>query len=335
MPINTKKNNTNKNLRRSHRIRKISPKLKRSLRNPSHDCHFLWDTRNGDFITNFNKNKFLCRTNRGGIKMFYKKNIKKNYYNFVGYQNKIDKCIGLANTYKTQKITEEEMCNSENNEMNNFINVDKYLNSLFKKPNVESFFKDLMEIIFINTENKDLNYQEILDNILKGAYCIFSNDNGKVFNSLRMKHKSTIFKKAKHAPGGSDGFSSHYSHGDHYRLGFGKLYDTKGKVSDRFDFLIGRRPILNEWKYKNKSVMSNFYDYQGDTWMQFESYRMGGPVNFLGHSVSAAEYFYHKKQKNIGPYGKSAYTEMGTPLVLNHCGTTNSGMKSCKLRVSK
>lgn len=330
MPVNTRKNN----LRRSSRKRIISSKLKRSLSNPGNDCHFLWDTKKGDFINNFNKNKFFCRTNRSGKKMFYKKNNKKKEYKFVGYQNKIDRCIGLANVYNTEKITEEELCDSEKNDINNFVNVDKYLKSLFTKPKVESFFKDLMEIIFINTQNTDLNYQEILDAILSGAYCIFSNDKGEVFSSLFNKYKSTIFKNASHGPGGSDGFSSHYSHKDHYRLGVGKLYDTKDRVSNRFDFLIGRRPIINKWQYKNKSVMSKFYDYQGDTWMQFESFRMGGPVNFLGHAASAAEYFLHRKQKNIGPYGKSSYTEMGTPLILNLC-KKNSSIKRCKIRVSK
>ena len=334
MPNNSRKNNSNRNnLRRSTRKKKISQKLKRSLRNPGNECHFIWDSRNDKFITDFNKNKFLCRTNRGGKKMFYKKGNNKQNYNFVGYQNKIDRCIGLANTYGSKKITEEKLCNSMDNEMNNFVKVDKYMKRLFTKPNVESFFKELMEIIFINTENKDLNYQDILDNILSGAYCIFANDNGKVFNSLRKKHQLTIFKDAKHAPGGSDGFSTHFSHGDHYRLGFGTLYDPHDKVSNRFDFIIGRRPILSKWQYKNKPNTKIFEEYQGDTWMQFEAYRMTGLMNKMLHTKSTAQYLYHLKNRNVGPFGTSPYTEMGKPLILNHCGYSNDNMKICKLKV--
>jgi hypothetical protein len=336
---NSKKNNRNNNsnqnnLRRSSRKRKMSPKLKRSLRNPSSECHFIWDTHNNKFINDFNKHKFLCRTNRSGKKMYYKRGYNNKSYNFIGYQNKLDTCIGLANTYGSKKITEEKLCNSKDTQFNNFINVNKYLGNLFTKKNVNNFFKDLMEIIFINTKTNKLTYQETLDNILSGAYCVFSNDNGQVFDTLYKKHKSDIFKDAQHAAGGSDGFSTHFSHGDHYRLGFGTLYDTQGKVSNRFDFIIGRRPILSKWQYKNKPNTNKFEEYQGDTWMQFEAYRMTGLMNKMLHTKSTAQYLYHLKNRNVGPFGTSPYTEMSKPLILNHCGYSNdSNMKSCNLKI--
>ena len=65
----------------------------------------------------------------------------------------------------------------------------------------------------------------------------------------------------------------------------GGLFNDKGRINNHFDFLIGKRPVLDEWDY-SVDKRSSFVKYQGDTWFQFEEARNETTSNKLRHTGS-------------------------------------------------
>ena len=337
----TNKNKTKK-IRRSKRQKKMS---KKGIQNFKNTCSYFWSLPKNDFKDK-TKIKVLCDSNRTKQKLFYGKQNQK--YKFIGYEKKFNECLRLYNEFNKIKINKDDIC-TKHDELKEFNEVSKYLEDMvYNKYNVKPIFKMLFELIFTHTSSKDLDYKELLDNILSGAYCVIEGDNGYLFSKILSK----VFKDNKplkrgtdYAMGGYDGFSTHYSFGFHYRLGYGTLFNHNGDQNKHFDFLIGQRPILDEWDYiiDNKS---SFTKYQGDTWFQFEESRNSSISNKFRHAKSTIKYaatgllsyttFGYSKLKNIGPFGKSIYTEYN-PLVISTCGKSkhdsdhNPGYKKLKV----
>lgn len=326
---------SNKKVRRKM---KMSKKALDSFKSTD-QCHFLWDNSTENFVDNLEKHKFFCHTNMNGTKLFYKK--YKNTYRFIGYSNKIRYCLGRLNDYSMTPISEGDLCKNNDPTFKKYKIISSYLSLLSKKKTVKSFFKELFELIFIHSESR-LSYEELLSNILSGGYCVISNDKGYIFNRLVTMFKSS--KKLKrglhYGKGGCDGFSSHFSDGDQYRLGSGALFNISDEINTDFDMVIGRRPILDNWQYDSGKQMSYFIDNEGDTWFQFEAHRNESALEKIKHGISAIDYgvgmlasciIPSMKLKNIGPYGRSVYTEFN-PLVLNFCGMSSNKLKMCSIK---
>lgn len=218
--------------------------------------------------------------------------------------------------------------------------ITDYLAFLDTNQNVKPFFKKLFRLIFVNAESSKYNYENLLRHILSGGYCVIANDNGYVFDELvKMFKSSKRLKKGIHyGKGGFDGFSTHFSEGDQYRLGSGALFDTSKEINTDFDLVIGKRPVIESWQYKNDRKKRYFKKYQGDTWFQFEGFRTETRLQKIKHGISTIDYGLNMlaskiipgtELRNIGPYGKSIYTEFN-PLVLSFTGKNSNNLSVCR-----
>ena len=326
----------------SKRTKKMS---KKGINNFKSECSYFWDKNNKNYKKK-DKINILCKPNKKTQKIMYGKELDK--YKFIGYENNFNRCLTLYNTYSKNFIDKDKICKNQDDKLIEFKEVMNYLESfVYKKINVEPRFKLLFELIFTYTQPNNIDYLELLNEILRGAYCIVDGDNGYIYTKIYsklLKNKFKFKKNVNFGKGGFDGFSSHFSYGDHYRLGWGSLFNDKGMINNNFDFLIGRRPVLEEWAYKIDKK-SSFMNYQGDTWFQFEESRNESLTNKLRHTGSTIKYiasgilsyatFGYTKLKNIGPFGKSIYTEYN-PLVIKTCGwydkkSNNTGYKDPKI----
>ena len=218
--------------------------------------------------------------------------------------------------------------------------ITDYLAFLDTNQNVKPFFKKLFKLIFVNAESNKYNYENLLSHILSGGYCVIANDNGYVYDELvKMFKSSKRLKKGVHyGKGGCDGFSSHFSEGDQYRLGSGALFNTSREINTDFDLVIGKRPILESWQYKSGNKKCFFKKYQADTWFQFEGCRTETKLQKIKHGISTLDYGLNmlaskiisgSELRNIGPYGKSIYTEFNL-LVLNFTGKNSNNLSVCR-----
>ena len=135
----------------------------------------------------------------------------------------------------------------------------------------------------------NFNYNH-LKKLMKGAYFIIR-DNGMFYNKWKIhsKHNKSIFKYS----------SSHLSCKNTYRIGKNKICNINGNINHNFDCVIGTICCTN----KN----SNDNHKHCDTWFQFEKTRLNSLKNKLKHSIDYIQHVFTRK--NIGPFGKSSYTE--------------------------
>lgn len=131
-----------------------------------------------------------------------------------------------------------------------------------------------------------------LKRLLKGAYFIIR-DNGIFYNKWKVHSKNIKRSIFKHS-------SSHDSCNKTYRIGKNKICNINGYINHNFDCVIGT--ICCTDKHNSKSSHKHC-----DTWFQFEKTRVNSIKNKLKHSIDYIQYIF--TGKNIGPFGKSSYTE--------------------------
>lgn len=204
--------------------------------------------------------------------------------------------------------------------------VKKYLNKTKNKnTNMERFIRVFLHMLLVYAKPMDkykMTPKLFLNEILNGAYCIIKGDKGEFFDFVINHYKNSTNIKFKrnvdYGIGGHSLFSSHFSDNDHWRVGKGTIYGLKkNNVNRNFDLLIGKRPIISKWNKKYGDYKEYFKDHQGDTWFQFEESRNNTYTDRLRHSLSSSKYLLSVvgektglgKRKNIGPFGKSVYTE--------------------------
>ena len=136
----------------------------------------------------------------------------------------------------------------------------------------------------------NFNYNH-LKRLLKGAYFIIR-DNGIFYNKWKV-HSKNIKSIFKHS-------SSHDSCNKTYRIGKNKICNINGHINHNFDCVIGTICCID--KHNSKSSHKHC-----DTWFQFEKTRVNSIKNKLKHSIDYIQYVFTRK--NIGPFGKSSYTE--------------------------
>ena len=141
----------------------------------------------------------------------------------------------------------------------------------------------------------NFNYNH-LKKLLKGAYFIIK-DNGTFYNKWKIYSKHNKNGLFKHS-------SSHNSCNKSYRIGKNKICNINGHINHKFDCLIG---TICCTKYNNNNHK------HCDTWFQFEKTRLNSIGDKLKHSIDYLQHIFTRK--NIGPFGKSSYTEKN-PIIL-------------------
>ena len=135
----------------------------------------------------------------------------------------------------------------------------------------------------------NFNYNH-LKRLLKGSYFIIR-DNGVFYNKWKIHSKHTKKSIFKHS-------SSHDSCNKTYRIGKNKICNINGHINHNFDCVIGTICCTD------KNINSHTHC---DTWFQFEKTRVNSIKNKLKHSIDYIQHIFTRK--NIGPFGKSSYTE--------------------------
>ena len=195
--------------------------------------------------------------------------------------------------------------------------LNNYIKLLCSKNNISPSIMYFLKLVLKHTSLK-MSYSTFFNHLLNGAYCIIKNDDGYIYKKMKKYNK---YKKTLKGVGGFNFYSSHFSNDPQFRLGNKSLYNYKNKENDNFDLIVSTRPILEKSRfiYKSKSKKLNYFKkYQGDTWFQFEKNRLSNKHIFtsINYMINLLLFKMNlKKLENIGPFGKSKYTEYN-PLII-------------------
>tara|TARA_B110000858_G_scaffold96814_1_gene111449 strand:+ start:448 stop:1446 length:999 start_codon:yes stop_codon:yes gene_type:complete len=278
------------------------------------------------------RKKVVCINDRRGISRYYIKNDDTGGRDYIGQDKKWAYCV--ADPEKRALIT-CDISSAIDTTDSDYIKVANYITTLASHGEVEPFIIDFIEDLLIYT---DVSTDNILE-ILKGAFVLLHGDQGMFYDIYNSNKYMYATKKAK--------TSSHYSIVKQARMGKGTLISMGDDVRENnfFELIMGKNIILDD-KSWNPEIADTYHklsamrkkaflsQHQTDqhTWFQFEASRGSLPncgnvlANIsakpcmlnVGHIESTGKYLLTGRTQNIGPFGKSRYTE-SNPLVIKLC----------------
>ena len=309
-----------------------SKTLSRSDTHTKASCSGIWKP-SGDMMSDSElQNKVVCINDRRGVSRYYIKNDETGGRDYIGQDKKWAYCVADP---KKRALIACDISSAIDTTDSDYIKVANYITALASHGEVAPFIIDFIEDLLIYT---DVSTDDILE-ILKGAFVLLHGDQGMFYDIYHSNKYIYATKKAK--------TFSHYSIVKQARMGKVNLIsmDDDAQHNTFFELIMGKNVLLDDksWNPKiadtyhklsamRKKAFLSQHQTDQNTWFQFEASRGSLPnsgnllatisakpsmIN-VGHVKSTGKYLLTGRTQNIGPFGKSIYTE-SNPLVIKLC----------------